>query len=83
VEHGFNLTKKEARGTICGFVCTVIFNILSLYYFYNRMHLFWTHEEDSYGTYDLVANFTEMGEVEYKETRFVTGAMLGSTAPDL
>ena len=47
------------------------------------MHLFWSHEEDSYGSYDIIANFTEMGEVEYEETKFVTGALLGTAAPDL
>ena len=45
------------------------------------MHLFWTHEEDSYGTYDLVVDFDELGEVEYEETKFVTGIMLQSVSP--
>ena len=68
MEHNFALTKKEARGTICGFVLTVVFYVLSAAYFGNRMHLFWSHDEDSYSTYDLVVDFEELGELKYEET---------------
>jgi len=45
------------------------------------MALFWSHDEDSYSTYDLVVDFEELGEVEYKETKFVTGVSLSSSSP--
>jgi hypothetical protein len=47
-------------------------------YAYNRLNLFYTHDEDSFGAYQKVLNFTELGELKYEETKFATGVMLNS-----
>ena len=46
IEHNFQFTKKKAKGSLTGFCLTVVFNVLLLGYFYNRVRLFWTHRED-------------------------------------
>ena len=81
VEHNFKYTAKEAKGTMVGFIFSLIFIIMSGAYFVNRVMLFWSHDEDSYISFDLVVDFEELGEVEYKEAKFVTGVMLGSHTP--
>ena len=45
-------------------------------YFYERTHLFWTHKEDSYSTFNTVVDFEEMGVVKFEETEFSKGIML-------
>jgi len=47
-------------------------------YAYNRINLFSTHDEDSYGAYKKVLNFDELGVVKYEETMFATGVLLNS-----
>ena len=47
IEHNFQYTKKEAKGSITGFTCTVIWYIIIWGYFIERCSLFWTHKEDS------------------------------------
>ena len=54
VEHNFQYTKKEAKGTIVGFVFSTIFVTLMALYTYNRISLFYTHDEDSKTSYKIV-----------------------------
>jgi hypothetical protein len=46
IEHNFQFTKKEAKGSIIGFCFSTLYVVALVWYFYNRVHLFWTHEED-------------------------------------
>jgi hypothetical protein len=80
VENNFQFTKDEVKGTLPGFCFTVVYAAMLTYYAYNRLHLFWTHDEDSYSTYDLV-NMFEDGPVDFKETLFTKGVFLNSSIP--
>ena len=81
VEHNFQFTSDGPRGTGPGVCFTFIYFALLIYYFYNRVHLFWSHEEDNYSVYNLVNEF-EDGPVDFKETKFTKGVILQTTAPE-
>ena len=76
IEHNFKYTKKEAKGTIIGFCFSAIYIAILVWYFYNRVHLFWTHDEDQYTTYNTVQDFKKLGAVDLKETQFTNGVFL-------
>jgi len=80
VEHNFQFTKNETKGSLTGFCFTVVYIVLLGLYFYNRVALFWSHDEDNYSVYNLV-NMMNDGPVEFKETQFVKGVFLDSTDP--
>ena len=75
VEHNFQFTKKQAKGSLIGFCFSAIYVILLITYAYNRINLFWTHEEDSHESFSQV-NEMEDGPIEYKETQFIKGVVL-------
>ena len=81
VEHNFRYTPKEAKGSLTGFACSLIFTIIMGMYMFNRLHLFWTHEEDSYQSYKVVQDFEKLGIVNYAETEFDSGVLLSTVAP--
>ena len=81
IEHNFQYTKKEAKGSLTGCFCTFLFNLLMFSYLYDRLHLFWTHDEDSYNSYKLVVDFEELGIVDMRKLDFSTGILLDSTDP--
>ena len=81
VEHNFQFTKKEAKGSLIGFCCSAIYIILLVVYGYNRVNLFSTHDEDSYDVFSQV-NEMKDGPVEYQETQFIKGLVLQTTAKE-
>jgi len=82
VEHNFQYTSKEARGTVPGFFISTLYFIIMGAYAYNRMHLFWTHEEDSFGTFDEQLDMDEEPEgFNLKDLKFSTGVMLNTAYP--
>ena len=82
VEHNFQYTAKEAKGTVIGFCLSTVYFILLLAYLYKRIHLFWTHEEDTYQTYKVMFDFEEAGNVLLEDMGFSAGMALMTTAPE-
>ena len=82
VEHNFQYTAKEAKGTVIGFCLSTVYFILLLAYLYKRIHLFWTHEEDTYQTYKIMFDFDEADNIFLEDTGFSAGVALQSTAPE-
>ena len=82
VEHNFQYTAKETKGTITGCCLSAVYFILMLAYLYKRLHLFWTHEEDTYQTYKVMFDFEEAGNVLFEDTGFSAGVVLQTTAPE-
>jgi len=80
IEHNFQYTKKEAKGTLIGFCFSVIYVLALGWYFYNRMSLFWSHDEDSYSVYDVVNDMKE--PIEFKEAQFIKGVILQTSAKE-
>ena len=81
IEHNFKFTKKAAKGSLTGFICTVIWYILFWGYFLNRVMLFWNHHNDATSSVKTVLDFEELGKVEFGETEFATGVYISSASP--
>ena len=56
IDHNFQYTKKKAKGSITGFVLTMVYYLLLAGYFHNRVSLFWSHAEDKITSYKEVVN---------------------------
>ena len=80
IEHNFQFTKKEAKGSLIGFCFSAIYILALVWYFYNRVSLFWSHEEDSYSVYDVINDMKD--PIEFKEAQFVKGVILQTTAKE-
>jgi len=72
--------KKEAKGTLIGFCFSTIYVLALTWYFYNRMSLFWSHDEDNYSVYNVVNEMEEA--VKFEEAGFIKGVVLQTTAKE-
>ena len=81
VEHNFKYTSKETKGTITGFCLTTLYFFLLILYFYQRMTLFWTHDEDTFGQFQEALDMEKKEQYEYKDFQIGSGIMLWTTNP--
>jgi len=83
VEHNFQYTNKEAKGTVVGFFISTLYFFIMGAYAYNRMHLFWTHDEDSFGSFDVPLDMDEEPDgFNLKDMKFSTGVLLDTHYPE-
>ena len=67
VEHNFQYTSKQTKGSIIGFCLSTLYFIILATYAFDRLKLFWTHEEDSFGSFQEEVNPKENEEFFFKD----------------
>jgi hypothetical protein len=72
------ITKKDQKGTVPGFILTVIYYVVLLAYIYKQLALFWNHNQDGFSSSDILLDLDSLGSVDFKDYQMGVGIVLYS-----